>query len=74
MSSLLAKNVGTVDRVVRVVGGSALLSLFVVAPDSPYRWFGVLGAVFVVTGLASRCPIYSVIGVSTCPADASKAA
>jgi hypothetical protein len=71
MSSFLAKNVGTVDRVVRVVGGLGLLSLFVVAPDSPYKWLGVLGAVFVATGLASRCPIYTAIGVSTCPLDTS---
>lgn len=57
-------NEGTVDRVIRVVVGVAVLSLVFVGPKSPWAW---LGAVPLLTGLIGYCPLYSVLGIRTCP-------
>jgi hypothetical protein len=58
------KNEGTVDRVLRVVGGAALISLVFVGPETPWGWVGVVP---LVTGLIGNCPVYSLLGISTCP-------
>jgi hypothetical protein len=58
------KNEGTVDRVLRVVAGAALVSLVFVGPQTPWGWIGVVP---LVTGLLGNCPVYSLLGVSTCP-------
>lgn len=65
MSSLLARNEGTLDRAVRVVAGVALLALAFVGPKTPW---GFVGVVPLLTGLAGTCPLYTLFGVSTCPA------
>lgn len=62
-SALLARNEGTVDRVLRVALGLALLF---VAVTGRGVW-GYLGAVPLLTGLMGSCPLYSVLGISTCP-------
>jgi len=64
---MLKKNVGTIDRVVRVVLGIVLLAGYFVYPDATYRWAFLLGIIPLVTGLVSSCPIYSILGISTCP-------
>ena len=58
------KNEGTVDRVLRVIGGAALVSLVFVGPETPWGWIGVVP---LVTGLIGNCPVYSLLGISTCP-------
>jgi len=58
------KNEGTVDRVLRVVAGAALVSLAFVGPQTPWGWIGVVP---LVTGLLGNCPVYSLLGISTCP-------
>ena len=58
------KNEGTVDRVLRVVAGAALVSLVFVGPQTPWGWIGVVP---LVTGLLGNCPVYSLLGISTCP-------
>ena len=60
---LLAKNEGTIDRVLRVVLGVSLLSLTVVGPQT--MW-GLLGLVPLLTGLVGTCPLYTLLGVGTC--------
>ena len=59
----MTKNEGTLDRALRVVVGLALLSLVFVGPQS--LW-GLIGIVPLATGLVGTCPIYSVLGISTC--------
>ncbi len=59
-------NVGTADRVIRIVVGLGLLSLLVVL-DSPSRWFGLVGIVPLVTALSGWCPLYTLLGIKTCP-------
>lgn len=64
LSKLLPRNEGTVDRAVRVIAGLAILSLAFIGPKSPW---GFIGIVPIVTGLLGSCPLYTLLGLSTCP-------
>ena len=59
-------NVGVVDKVVRIVVGVGLLSLILVL-EGNVRWLGLIGIVPLATGLIGYCPLYTVLGLSTCP-------
>jgi len=59
-------NVGTSDRIVRILIGLFLLSLPLWL-DSPWRWLGLIGLMPLLTGLAGRCPGYRLLGLNTCP-------
>ncbi len=61
----MSRNEGTIDRTLRVILGLVLLSLVFVGPQT--LW-GLIGIVPLATGLLGSCPIYSVLGISTCPA------
>lgn len=63
---MLAKNVGTLDRILRIVVGLALLSLVFVGPQT--LW-GLIGIVPLATGLLRTCPAYTLLGLRTCPLD-----
>ncbi|HPG24960.1 MAG TPA: DUF2892 domain-containing protein [Myxococcota bacterium] len=67
-NKLLPRNEGTVDRVLRVVAGIGVLSLAFVGPQTPW---GYLGLVPLVTGLVGSCPLYTILGLRTCPLDRS---
>ena len=58
----MKRNEGTIDRVVRVALGVALLALVFVGPQT---WLGLIGVVPLVTGLVGYCPLYRVLGLST---------
>lgn len=62
------KNVGTVDRVFRIVAGLVLLSLLFLL-DGEAKWFGLIGIVPLATAAMSWCPLYTLIGIRTCPAN-----
>jgi hypothetical protein len=64
MSSLMAKNVGPIDRVLRAALGIGLLSLTVAGPETAW---GYIGIVPLLTALVGSCPLYSVFGFSSCP-------
>jgi DUF2892 family protein len=57
-------NEGSLDRSIRVALGIALLSLTVVGPKS---MLGLVGLVPLLTGVIGACPLYSVLGIRTCP-------
>ena len=61
--SFLSKNIGPLDRTLRVSGGVLLIVL--AATEIIGRW-GYIGVVPLLTGLVSTCPLYSLLGVSTC--------
>ncbi len=58
-------NVGTVDRIVRIVVGLVLIGLSVMGTIGVWGWIGVVP---LVTGLFSFCPLYTVLGMNTCSA------
>jgi len=66
LEKILPRNEGTVDRAIRVTAGLGLLSLIVVGPQT---LLGLFGIVPLVTGLVGSCPLYRVLGISTCTAD-----
>ena len=51
------------ERIIRVVFGLCVLSLVFVGPKTP---FGYLGIIPILTGLVGSCPLYTLIGFSTC--------
>ena len=58
-------NVGVMDKVVRIVVGVGLLSLILLL-EGNVRWLGLIGIVPLATGLIGYCPLYTVLGLSTC--------
>ena len=67
-SKLMPRNEGVADRVLRVLAGVVLLSLVFVGPQTPFGWIGLVP---LVTGLVGSCPLYTVLGLRTCPLDPS---
>ncbi|MCB0534201.1 MAG: DUF2892 domain-containing protein [Lewinellaceae bacterium] len=65
----MKKNMGSIDRVVRVV--LAIIFGVLYFTGTVTGTFGlvllVLGGVFLATSLVSFCPIYAIVGLSTCP-------
>ena len=59
-------NVGGVDKILRIVVGLVLLSLILILEGNA-RWWGLVGIVPLVTGLFNFCPLYSLLGINTCP-------
>jgi hypothetical protein len=62
----MIKNVGSVDRVLRVVLGLALLA-FAFFSGHAYASLGYIGVVPLLTAAFGTCPAYSLLGISTCP-------
>ena len=58
----MAKNVGGIDRSVRIVAGLVLIGI-ALAGVSPWGWVGVVP---LATGLMGWCPPYAMFGMSTC--------
>ncbi len=65
----MKSNVGGIDRVLRVVLGIVLMAL---AATNTVGWWGWLGVVPLLTGLVRVCPLYTLLGVNTCPLKNSK--
>ena len=59
-------NIGSIDRFVRIALGVTLLALTLVLEGNA-RWWGLVGLVPLLTGIAGSCPVYSMLGLSTCP-------
>ena len=60
----MKKNVGNIDRAVRIVIGIIILGLFFVLNES-YRWWAIVGLIPILTGLAGWCPAYVPFGIRT---------
>ncbi len=63
----MKSNVGGIDKAIRIVAGIALLALVFILEGSA-RWWGLVGLVPLITGLAGWCPAYALIGINSCPA------
>jgi len=64
----MKKNVGSIDKIVRLVGAAVLVLLFAFEVLT-----GVLGyvalavaAVFTITALVNFCPLWAIFGINTC--------
>lgn len=60
----MTRNEGNIDRVLRVILGLVLLSLVFIGPQTAWGWVGLVP---LVTGLVGFCPLYRILGLSTCP-------
>lgn len=59
----MGKNIGSVDRALRLVVGIVLIALVFVGPQTPWGWIGIVP---LVTALIGFCPAYRLIGLNTC--------
>ncbi|MCA1978402.1 MAG: DUF2892 domain-containing protein [Thiobacillus sp.] len=57
-------NVGSIDRVVRIIAGLALI-LWALTGGPVWAWIGVVP---LATGILKFCPAYGLIGMNTCGA------
>lgn len=63
----MKQNVGSMDRILRVVIGLVLLALAYMGNFGAYAWAGYVGgAVALLTAAAGSCGLYSLLGMSTC--------
>ena len=62
---VMKANVGYVDRIIRVIVGIALIATTLTGSIGLWGW---IGAVPLVTGVVGSCPLYSALGINTCPA------
>lgn len=59
----MKSNVGGIDKVVRIVGGLALVG-WALTGGPVWAWVGVVP---LATGVFGMCPLYSLLGIDTCP-------
>ncbi|WP_442775457.1 YgaP family membrane protein [Sphaerotilus montanus] len=57
-------NVGGTDRILRIVVGLVLILLVLTGQIGAWGWIGVVP---LATGLFRMCPLYTVLGMNTCP-------
>jgi hypothetical protein len=60
----MTKNSGGIDKILRIVVGLALIVLTVMGVLPVW---GYIGIVPLATGLMGWCPVYTVLGINTCP-------
>ncbi len=63
LAKILPHNEHAVDRALRIALGLALLAIAFVGPKTPW---GYAGLVLIVTGILGSCPLYALVGFSTC--------
>lgn len=60
----MTKNLGVLDRVVRLIVGIMVLGLYGALP-APERYLTLLGLIPLGTALTGTCPTYASLGIST---------
>ncbi len=63
MKNFLVVTEHPIERVVRVLVGLAGIALVFVGPKTALGWFGLIP---LLTGATGLCPLYTVLGISTC--------
>lgn len=65
----MTKNVGQVDKTIRITAGVVLIIIGFLMED----WIiGIIGIVPLLTGVLGWCPLYCPLKISTCSTDSSK--
>jgi hypothetical protein len=57
-------NEGGIDRILRIVAGLVLIGLTLSGNIGVWGWIGVVP---LATGALGMCPLYSLLGLNTCP-------
>ncbi|MBZ5639742.1 MAG: DUF2892 domain-containing protein [Acidobacteriia bacterium] len=70
MTRFFVTNEHPIERGARILVGLGLLAIAFFGPKTPWGFIGVLP---LLTGASGTCPLYSLLGVSTCPARSRKA-
>jgi len=67
----MTRNIGSIDRVIRFFVGLALIAyaLQLGFPATGWNWVGWIGVIPLLTAFVGSCPLYTVLGLSTCPAN-----
>jgi len=58
----MSANVGSIDRIIRILAGIALIA-WALMGGPVWAWIGVVP---LATGLLKICPAYSLLGINTC--------
>jgi len=61
-------NVGGLDRPLRIIVGLVLVALAATHTIGPWGWIGIVP---LATGALGFCPLYSLLGMNTCPLNKS---
>lgn len=61
----MKRNEGGLDRALRVAAGLALIGLAATGMVGPW---GYIGVVPLLTGAIGWCPVYTLLGINSCPA------
>ena len=64
----MKKNVGTTDKIVRVIVGVLIILLGLYFKS----WWGVIGIIPLATGLIGYCTLYNLLGINTCKIEPPK--
>ena len=66
----MKKNMGSADRIIRSLLAITAIILYVTGTVTDPLGIGliVLSGVFLLTSLVSFCPLYTLVGLNTCPA------
>ncbi|MBP6810273.1 MAG: DUF2892 domain-containing protein [Saprospiraceae bacterium] len=70
----MTKNMGTADRVIRLI--IAAIAVFLYSNGTLTGTWGIVAIVvaiiFALTSMVGFCPLYKVVGISSCPVPANK--
>lgn len=61
---MFKSNVGGIDRIFRIVVGVALIAMTLMGSIGVWGWIGVVP---LLTAALGSCPLYTVLGLNTCP-------
>ena len=69
----MSANVGTIDRIARVIIGVLLIAYAVPIgfPNTGWNWVGWIGVIPILTAIFGYCPAYTIVGLSTRQKEAS---
>lgn len=71
LKRLTTRNVGTVDRIIRTLPTAAFIFVWATGAlaGTALIAFGVIAAMLLFTALTSRCSVYAIFGIGTCPVE-----
>lgn len=59
----MKRNIGGIDRILRIAVGAGLVAATALDVIGPWGWLGIIP---LATGLFRTCPAYSLLGIRTC--------